>query len=128
MRDTAVIGLLDSLFVEQAEAIKLGLPDVENITSLDAEKLGLLDETKRNLRERFENVLTLFEENLHLLGVSTLVRAAHWDGNYDKAKNIIDKALKYTDANTNISSEERRVLVEKLSSLFEDLDDERKGN
>jgi hypothetical protein len=122
IRDTAVAGLRDSLAKEQMEAFALGLPDVIYHKRSDALKLGKLDPEKFSLRKKFEGMVTHFEDNLHMHGISCLALSAYWDGDFAMVRKIIESAISRITAETKRPKEQREPEIEKLKMLLLDFE------
>lgn len=96
IRDTSVLGLVDALAAEQHN------PD------------------KRPIRRQFEAIAELFEDELHVLGLTVLVRAAHTDGAIEKAKTYIAKAVARIEQDPKLDIQAKREKIAQALSLLDD--------
>jgi len=97
IRDTATWGLLQALTVER------------------------VDPKKKIVRKRFENILSVFKDDLHNWGISMLVRSAHFDGDIDKAKGIIKEQTEIVNSSALITAEEKQKRLNSLNILLSEL-------
>jgi hypothetical protein len=98
IRDASVMGLIDSLVFEQVQ------PE------------------KKLLRQRFEQVAKVFEDQMHVFGLSVLVRAAHSDGNLDKAKQYIYDAITRIEQDQTIPEDVKLTQITKIRILLNDFE------
>jgi hypothetical protein len=98
IRDASVMGLVDALVFEQVQ------PE------------------KKLLRQRFEKVAKVFEDQMHVFGLSVLVRAAHSDGDIDKAKQYIYDAITQVQQNQTISEDTKLKHIAELRILLNDFE------
>ena len=96
IRDASVMGLQDALIFEH------------------------YDPSKRPLRVRFEDIAKLFEDEMHLLGLSILVRAAHTDGAIERAKSYTAKAMKRVAQDPRLDEEAKSEQIAEIRLLLED--------
>lgn len=96
IRDTAVHGLYHGLLLEHYQP------------------------SQRSLRKRFEEVAKIFEYDMHLYGLSMLVRAAHEDGDVETAKRYINSAIARTEANARLTPEQKKSIIDKINLLLAD--------
>jgi Domain of unknown function (DUF4365) len=76
---------------------------------------------QREKRKRFEQIAVLFQEELHELGTSFLVRAAHVDGDIPKAKAYVIDALNRVQQYSTMSEEIKRERTMRLEVLLDEL-------
>lgn len=98
IRDAAVMGLLDSLTFERVQ------PE------------------KNSLRRRFEQIVRIFEDQIHDFGLSALVRSAHFDGDIDKAKSYIYNAVTRIHADPTIPDDIKSGKIAKIKILLNDFE------
>lgn len=100
MRDAAVHGLYHSLWAEHH------------------------DPSWRAIRKRFEGAAQYFEPDMHKYGLSMLVRSAHVDGEIDRARDYIHRALERIAADNTLTEVERSVLSNDIRILLNDFSGE----
>jgi len=98
IRDASVMGLIDALAFEQVQ------PE------------------KKLLRQSFEKVAKVFEDQMHVLGLSALVRAAHSDGDIDKAKRYIYDAITRIEQDQTIPEEIKLSCISQIRILLKDFE------
>jgi hypothetical protein len=118
---------------EQHFVVRYGVPYLPKILEniRDASIIGLHDALtseanipeNKKIRKRFEAIASLFEDELHDFGLSMLVRAAHTDGEIDKAKNYILRALTRVEADTSLLDvTPNEIRKDKLRRLLKDFE------
>ena len=98
MRDAAVHGLYHSLLAEH------------------------YDPSWQETRKRFHGAAEYFEKDMHKYGLSMLVRSAHADGDIEKAKGYVHRALERIAIDSTLSEEERSSLSAEVRVLLEDFE------
>lgn len=98
MRDAAVHGLFHSLLAERC------------------------DPSWRTMRKRFEGVAQYFEHDMHMFGLSMLVRAAHADGKTEVAQAYVHRALARIVADQTLPTPERAMRCEQIRVLLKDFE------
>jgi hypothetical protein len=98
VRDAAVVGLLEALRAETHEP------------------------AFQDLRKRFESAVRLFENDLDDLGVSALVQAAKWDGDVDRAKTILQRAVRHAEDDPGMGVQAKQNRLSYLANLLSDLE------
>lgn len=98
MRDAAVHGLSHSLIAEHVEP------------------------TMHPLRCQFQALAEFFEDSMHNLGLSMLVRAAHFDGDTERAKGYVLRAIARIDSDQTLSESGRAAQVQRIRILLDDFD------
>ena len=117
---------------EKRFIISYGVPYLQQIQDniRDASIIGLFEalasETRnperKMMRKRFEAVASLFEDELHVFGLSMLVRAAHVDGEIGKAKEYVHRALARIEADTSSNIAIKESHKDKLRELLKDFE------
>lgn len=95
IRDTAAVSILNALMAER------------------------VSEEYKPVRKRFEEILLLYSDNLHELALSALVRAAHQDGDLDRARAYVEDALAHLEQQPQSASTQQR--IESIQALLEEL-------
>lgn len=98
IRDASVHGLYHALLAEQVQPVQ------------------------RPVRKKFESIAQFFESQMHPYGLSMLVRAAHKDGEIEKAKAYVTSAIARIQGDQRLAPDEKARQVEKVSVLLRDFD------
>ena len=87
------------------------------VYSLIAENKG---KDWKPFRNQFEAIANLFEEQMHDFGISMLVRAAEHDGDIEKAKGYIYRAIDRIFEDQCLSADAKSTRLSKMRTLLED--------
>ena len=74
------------------------------------------------IRRRFQALAEFFEDEMHEYGLSMLVRAAHIDGELDRAKAYVVRAIARIAADESIELGIRNERLNKIRVLLDDFD------
>ena len=96
MRDASVHGLYHGLLGERANAAILPI------------------------RQRFQALAEFFENEMHDWGLSMLVRAAHTDGDIERAKGYVTRAMARISSDESVPAPVRAERVQKIRILLDD--------
>ena len=99
IRDASVHGLYHSLLAERATG------------------------RGRELRKVFQGLADVEQDELDLFGISMLVRAACEDGDSQRARGYLTRALARADTDSRASTDDRRQRTEGLKVLLQELDE-----
>ena len=100
MRDASVHGLFHSLLGERANGALVPI------------------------RRRFQALAEFFENEMHDWGLSMLVRAAHTEGDIERAKGYVTRAIARISLDESIPAPARAARVQKIRVLLDDFESE----
>ena len=98
IREASVFGLLHSLLAEPS------------------------DDSMKSVRNRFETVAKIFESEMPNMGLSVLVRSAHADGNFELAKEYIQRALDRISSDKTLTESDRSRRQDEVRGLLADFE------
>ena len=109
------------------EKIIKGIMNTSAIGLKEALVFEHVDPTKKYIRKQFESVLRIFEDkfiepDLHNFGLSMLVRAAHIDGDIEKAKKYVHNAVARVEKSENLDQKIKQARIDKFNELLKDFE------
>ncbi len=103
--------------------VLINLRDASVMALVEALTIERQNFSFHQLRKDFQAIASLFQDQIHDLGVSALVRAAYIDGDYDHARDLVATAFRNILNDPTEDSCSKRHRLQRLRFLLEDIDE-----